>query len=465
MMREIHPRCPIRLRIIPYTFPLSPILLVFHLAYPVTISLMMRRAFYWLWRRFCLLAVGIALLCCLPGVVAAQPAMLRPAFSFAPAPELSGGPPTPAEQARAHRHARQGRLLLLGSLLYEAALLVGVLLLGVTRWLARVTAPVSGWIPALAVVFGILTLGSFLLTLPLDYYAGFIFPHQYGLSNQTPLAWLREHLLASGIGILTGFPLILLFYGLLRRAPHTWWLWTAAASAPVSLFLLLIEPVFIAPLFNKFTPLRDPELRREILAMAHKQGIPANEVFQMDASRQSNAVNAYVNGIGPTQRIVLYDTLLKYFSPDEIKFIMAHEMGHYVLGHIRLGILVSIAGTLVGGFVLYLASGLLLRRWGAQLAVHSLAEPAAYPLLLALGMALSLLAMPLANAFSRHLERQADRFAVHVYPHPAASISAFHKLARLNVAEENPPRWAEILLASHPSISERIEALKKAEVE
>ena len=432
---------------------------------------MLRRALRWLWRQFCLVAVGIALACCVLVVFAARPAAIMPpahAFfaepnpgSTAPDPAISGGPPTPAEQARAHRHARQGRLIFLGSLLYEGLLLAGFLLFGGTRWLSRLTAPLQGWILALAVVFGLFTLAGFALTLPLDYYAGFTFPHQYGLSNQTPLSWLHDHLVGAGVGVLTGFPLLLLVYALLRRAPHTWWLWTAALSVPVSLFLMLIEPVFIAPLFNTFTPLQDVALRRDILAMAHAQGIQAQNVFQMDASRQSNAVNAYVVGIGPTQRIVLYDTLLKYFTPDEIKFIMAHEMGHYVLGHIRLGIIASIFGTLAGGWILYLVSGVLLRRWGTRLSIRALGDPVSYPLLMVLCLALSLLALPLANAFSRHLERQADQFALRIYPHPAAGISAFHKLARLNIAEENPPRWAELLFGSHPSIAERIAALKK----
>ena len=421
---------------------------------------MLRRVGRWLWRVFCAVALGALLWGCAPAFAAPLPLPARPALTFA---MVSGGPPTPAEQARAHRHARQGRLIFLGSLLYEGLLLGAFLALGGTRWLARLTAPFTAWPLALAVVFGIITLASAVLTLPLDFYSGFLFPHQYGLSNQTPPAWLRDYLVGAGVGVLTGFPVLLLAYALLRRAPRTWWLWLAAAALPLSFFFMLIEPVFIAPLFNKFIPLQNPALREKILALAHAQGIHAHDVYQVDASRQSNAVNAYVVGVGPTMRIVLYDTLLQEFTPDEIQFIMAHEMGHYVLGHIYQGIAASVLATLAGGLALFLAGGWVVRRWGTWLGITALGHPASYPLLMALGLVLSLCALPIGNAFSRHLERQADQFAVRVYPHPAAGISAFHKLARLNISEENPPRWAQCLFGSHPSIHDRIAMLRRAE--
>jgi Zn-dependent protease with chaperone function len=330
---------------------------------------------------------------------------------------------------------------------------------GVPEFATRV--PGSHHSAAVAAVAAVITLASLVFTLPVDYYSDFIFPHQYGLSNQTTLQWLRDFAVGEGIGLATGVPLLLLLYWLLRRAPHAWWIWLAAASVPLSIFVMLIQPVFIAPLFNKFTRLQNAQLRQDILTMAHRQGIHPQDIYQVDASRQSNAVNAYVNGFGPTQRIVLYDTLLKNFTHEEIEFVMAHEMGHYVLGHIYQGIAFSILGTLLGSFALYRITRWLLARHSRWLGFESLGNPASYPLLAALGMIVSLIALPVGNAFSRNLEWQADRFAVQVFPHPDAGISAFHKLGRFNVAEENPPRWAEILFGSHPSLAERIAALEQ----
>ncbi|HEY3417179.1 MAG TPA: M48 family metallopeptidase, partial [Armatimonadota bacterium] len=425
---------------------------------------MARRALRWLYRTFRLVALTGAFLV---GVLLV--AMPAPAFAekspqhVEQTDQISGGAPTPQERELANRHATQGRLIFLGSFLYQGALLFGFLLLGGTRWLARLVARFGGrWVFALGAVLGILAVAGTVLSLPLDYYAGFIFPHQYGLSNQTFPQWLRDYLLNDGVSLVISLPVLVLFYAVLRWAPRTWWLWMGVASAPLSIFLVLIQPVFIAPLFNKFTSLRDVELRQEILALAQSQGIEAHDVYEVDASRQSKAVNAYVNGFGPTQRIVLYDTLLTYFTHDEIKFVMAHEMGHYVLGHIRQGIIVSIIGTLVGGFAVYWMAGWLLGRYAGFFGFSTLAHPASYPLLMALGMALSLVAFPLGNAYSRHLEAQADRFAVEIYPYPDAGISAFHKMARLNISQENPPAWVELLLASHPSIQQRIAMLEAA---
>ncbi|MHB9131712.1 MAG: M48 family metallopeptidase [Armatimonadota bacterium] len=432
----------------------------------------MRRALRWLWRTFCKVALaGVLLL----GVYASL--WVAPSSAFAQSqpsnaqvsqtvPELHPEGPTPEQQQRAHERARRSRLIYLGSLLYQGVLLFGFLALGGTRWLARITARFGNkWLLGLLAVVGILTLGATVLTFPLDYYTGFVFQHQYGLSNQTTLAWLRDYLVGQGVGLVLGIPLLALLYLVLRRAPRTWWIWATAVSVPVSIFIMLITPVFITPLFNKFTPLQDEKLRAEILALAHQQGIPAQNVYEMDASRQSNAVNAYVIGFGPTLRIVLYDTLLQYFTPDEIKFILAHEMGHYKLGHIYQGIGFAILGTLAGSFLLYKVSHWLLRRFGGFFGFDNLGNPAGYPLLMALAFILSLIATPVGNAFSRHIEWQADRYAVQVYDHAGAGITAFHKLAQINVSEENPPRWVVYLLYSHPSIADRIAALKAAEAQ
>jgi STE24 endopeptidase len=271
---------------------------------------------------------------------------------------------------------------------------------------------------------------------------------------------LRDYLVGGAVSLAITLPLTLLAYALLRAAPHGWPWWLAAASLPVFLFIAVIQPVFIAPLFNTFTPLQDETLRRDILVMARAQGITARDVYQMDASRQSNAVNAYVVGFGPTHRIVLYDTLLRDFTREEIKFVMAHEMGHYKLGHIVLGISLGVVGMLIAGLLLRAGLGWLLARHGAFFGAASIANPALYPLLLLLGMLLAIISTPISSAISRHIETQADLYALRVYGHPSAGIRAFHKLARLNISLEDPPRWEEVLFYSHPSITRRVALFK-----
>jgi len=424
------------------------------------------RIFRWLQRQFLLVTFGALLL--FSAVLFLSAAAQKPAAPPAPQAAMaqaqdmpSGVPLTPREEALGHARASRARTLTLGYLFYQGALLAGLFAFGGSRWLAGLVARIGRhWLLGLAAVVGIISLAGALLTLPLDYYSAFVFDHQYGLSNQTTAAWLRDYLVSAGVGAVMGLPVTALMYALLRWRPRTWWAWVTAVSVPLSLFVMLVEPVFVAPLFNKYTPLQDQELRHEILTMAHQQGIPTNDVFQVDASRQSNAVNAYVIGVGPTQRIVLYDTLLRGFTYEEIKHVMAHEMGHYVLGHIPLGIGLSVVGTLLGSLALFWVSGGLLRRWGGWFGFDQLGHPASVPLLLALGMGLSLLSMPIANAASRWMEWQADRFAARIDHNNQAGISVYYKLARLNIADMNPPRWAQLLYGTHPTIRERIAYLQ-----
>lgn len=433
----------------------------------------MKRVLRWLWRQ-CSKFLLVGMLLIGGAVFASMPqANFGKTGTPAPIPSFnfhtqsmnrfsSLSPNYRQNDERAKERARRGRLLFLASFLYEGILVFGFLLLGGTRWLAKLAARFGKhWVWALASVLAILSIAGGILTFPLDYYSGFTFQHEYGLSNQTSLQWLGDYLLSQGVGAVVGFPVAVLAYAILRWSPKKWWLGLTAASIPISIFLMLITPVFISPLFNKFTPIQDEALREDILAMAHSQGINAQDVYQMDASRQSNAVNAYVIGFGPTLRIVLYDTLLKEFTPEEIKYILAHEMGHYKLGHIYQGIVMSILGTLVGSYAFFLTSGWALKRFGEKLKLDSLGNPASYPLIMALGFVFSIIAMPIGNAFSRNMEWQADRYAAINYPHWDAGISSFQKLAKLNVAEEDPPRWAEVLLGTHPSLAERIKALEE----
>ena len=207
--------------------------------------------------------------------------------------------------------------------------------------------------------------------------------------------------------------------------------------------------------------MKDESVRQGILDLAHAQGIAASDVFEVDASRQSRAVNAYVNGFGPTQRIVLYDTLLQDFTPEEINTIMAHEMGHYKLGHITQGIVFAVLGVLAGGFLISLLGGAVLRRWGGRLGIDALGHPAGLPLLLALGMALSLVVTPISSALSRRVEWEADVFGARVYPHHRAAIAAFYKMARLDISEMDPPKWAHVIFGTHPTLRERVEYLER----
>ena len=199
-------------------------------------------------------------------------------------------------------------------------------------WASRVTK--RRWIqPALyAVPF---TIAGAVLTLPWTIYVAFVREHQYGLSNQTFLEWFKEWGIALGVGDVTGAIFFAIIYAVIRNSPKRWWLWGAAATGALLAVLILLAPIFIEPLLNKYTPMPAGPVRSEILRIAHEQGIPTNDVYVVDASKQSKRISANVAGLGPTIRIALNDNLLNRSNIAGIKAVMGHEMGHYKLYHIQ----------------------------------------------------------------------------------------------------------------------------------
>lgn len=293
-----------------------------------------------------------------------------------------------------------------------------------------------------------------LLNLPLDLYAGYGIGRQYGLITQTLGQWLRDYAVAQAVALVIFIGVVLGFYRLLGR--RRWWAWATLVSIPVIVLLVYIAPVVIAPLFNRFTPLPESAMKRELLAFARSEGVPAEDVFVVDASRQSRAVNAYVVGIGPTKRIVLYDTLLERFTPQEITFVLAHEIGHYRFHHIWKFIGAAVLAILFGCLMVESLGRRLLRRVGERASVTDLADSASLPLvgfvfLVAFGGA-----FPILNTYSRHLEREADRFAISRIRDPITAITAFEKLGRLNVGEYEASPLVEVIFYDHPTLAKRI---------
>ena len=234
------------------------------------------------------------------------------------------------------------------------------------------------------------------------------------------------------------------------------------AGVTGSIVLIMVAPVFIAPLFNTFTPLADGALKERILTLAHDNGIPAGEVYTVDASRQSSHDNAYVAGLLGTQRIVLYDTLLAAYPPEEIEFVMGHEMGHYVLNHVWKGTAFAAIIIVTAFFVLDRILGRTVTALAPKLGYASLSSIAAVPLFLLFVAALLFLIQPVASGVSRHFERQADAFALKSLDargvDRAVGVRSFQRMAGRNLSDPDPPAWIEWWLYSHPSIGRRIRA-------
>ena len=294
----------------------------------------------------------------------------------------------------------------------------------------------------------------YVLSFPLNLYEHFFREYQYGLATQTFPAWFREQLIGLGITIIAGTIFSSALYAVFRRAPQTWWIWGTVIAIVFSFVLLFIAPVFIEPLFNTYKPLTNPEISESIIAMARANQIPVKQVFEVDASRQSTRVSANVSGILGTTRIALNDNLLKQCTMPEIRAVMAHEMGHYVLNH-GAKLLTYLGIFLLIGFALtQILFDVVARRWGQKWGVRGIADPAGLPLLALIFSTLLFIATPLLNTVVRVTEREADAFGINTSREPDGMAKAALKLGAYR--KLNPTPLEEFIFYDHPSGRARI---------
>lgn len=380
-----------------------------------------------------------------------------------PAPSPAGDPEgrvvVPPPSPKALRYYRSGNAIWAVEQLLGLLLPAVLLFSGLSARL-RTFGAVLGrghFYPTLAITLALLSVLLFVVQLPLEYYVGYAREHAYGLSSQRFGKWATDQLKGLGIGVLVGAAVIWVPYLLLARSPGRWWLWTGALSLPFFTLVLLVTPVFIAPLFNKFGPMKDKALEGEILAEAARAGVDGAAVYEVDKSVDTQKVNAYVTGIGGTKRIVLWDTLLARLSPRQARFVVGHELGHYVLGHVRGSIFVSSALVLLGLYGVHRTAGALLARFGAQFGFTQISDPASMPLLILLLSLFSLLISPALLALSRHHEHEADRFGLELTHDNHAGATAFVTLQEQNLANPRPGWFYKVFRASHPPIGERVD--------
>ena len=313
------------------------------------------------------------------------------------------------------------------------------------------------WLPTLVLYAALFTVVTGLLTLPFAYYAGYVRPHEFGLSNQDIGRWAGEWLkglAVSGIGL----SLVLWVpYLLLRLSPRRWWLYAGLASIPCLSLLLVVAPIWVDPLFNDFGPMQDKALESQILTIARRAGIEEGRVYQVNKSADTKLVNAYVTGLGRTKRIVLWDTLLEKLEPDQIMFVTAHEMGHFVLRHTLAVILGAAVLTTASLYVVHRLADRLVARFSRQFGFDRLSDVASFPLLLLLGGLTSVVLTPLVLAFSRNQEHEADRFALELTRNNHAAASTFVRLQEENLSVPRPGPLYMLWRASHPALADRID--------
>ena len=318
-------------------------------------------------------------------------------------------------------------------------------------WAERVTR----WKFVQAMLFAVpfVFIGA-LLTAPWEIYAGFVREKHYGLMNQSFGGWLGEQAIVLAVNALIIAVLIGIVFVLIRWSPRRWWLWSAGAVTLLLAFIVMIQPVYISPLLNKYTPMAAGPLRDQILGMAHANLIPADNVYVFDASKQSKRVSANVSGLGPTIRISLNDNLLNRSTPEGIKSVMGHEMGHYVLNHIEW--MIAQFAVMIGAvmFVLWWSVPKVIARFGERWGVSGPADLAAVPVYFLIVTVLLLAATPILNTLIRRQEIQADIFGLDAAREPDGFAQTAMQLSEYRKIEPGPIE--EALFFDHPSGSNRV---------
>jgi STE24 endopeptidase len=295
---------------------------------------------------------------------------------------------------------------------------------------------------------------SFVLGFPLTVYEGYSREWKYGLATQTFGPWFGDQMKALAIGIILGGILVIALVGIVRRLPNTWHIWGAVVTLLFLIFFVMIVPVFIIPIFNKVTRLDDPKITQPILSMARANGIPANDVFEIDASKQTTRMSANVSGFGKTMRVTLNDNLINRGSPAEIQAVMGHEMGHYVLNHIPKDVLFFGVVIVIAFSLLKWALTWTLARWGAEWQIRGVTDVAALPLVFLLGGIFFFVLTPILNSHIRTTEQEADMYGLNASRQPDGFAQAAIHLGEYR--KMSPGRVEEWIFFDHPSGRNRI---------
>jgi Zn-dependent protease with chaperone function len=420
----------------------------------------------WFAAGFLLVAAG--LLAPLPGC-AQQPQ--SPPTTQSPSPTLpsngqvQGYTLTPAQEAQAIAYARARHELYFLDVAYGILLLVLLLHLRIApayrNWAEKWTDNAFGQVFAFT---PLLLLTADVLSLPTAVWAHHL-ALQYQQSIQGWGSWLADWLKGEGVEMAIFILLVWVLFSVIRKSPRRWWFWFWVSAVPLIILGAVIEPLVVEPLFFKFTPLAatEPRLAASIEQMTQRAGapIPQSRIFEMNASSKLRELNAYVTGLGASKRVVVWDTTIRRMSPDEVLFVTGHEMGHYVLNHVRNGILLSCGVLLLFLYLAYRLLHRMLALWGETWAIRGPDDLAALPVLILLLSVFGFLFTPIQNAFSRHIEHQADQYSLEVIhglvpEAPVVAAHAFQVLGEVDLEAPNPSVAEKFWFYNHPPLDERM---------
>jgi STE24 endopeptidase len=368
-----------------------------------------------------------------------------------------------ASKAKSDAYFEGGYWLLLWNILYETLVAWVLLSAGLSQWIKKRVARFRS-LNLQNLSYAILYLfAAFLLHFPINFYQNFIREHTYDLSNQTFIQWLSDNLIALSLTLVMGGLGIMVMYIILRMAKKTWWVWGAGVVILFTAFFMVIAPVFVSPLFNKYTPLTDEKLKGPILSMARANQVPADNVYEFDASRQSDRISANVSGLGNTTRISLNDNLLKQCTLPQIKSVMGHELGHYVLNHVYKGLMEMGVVIFIGFAFLNRAFKKFTRRYNSRWHIEDISDIGGLPLLMFLFSLYMFFATPVTNTIIRTEEIEADMFGLNAAREPDGFAAIAMKLSTYRKID--PGYWEEIFFFDHPSGRSRVLSAMKWKAE
>src|SRR5271169_1164495 len=401
---------------------------------------------------------GLQPLTAMPSVIQVPPeAQPSPTFSAEAATNAYLAQIPADARARSDAYFEGGYWMILWDFLYGAFVLFLVLNLGWSTGMRNLAERVTRFKPVHTIVYWVqyLLLTS-VLGFPLSVYEDYFREHKYGLATQTFGPWMGDQVKGLGVNLVLGGILVALLFGIVRRLQRTWWIWGSAVTLCFMILVVLIAPVYIVPIFNKVTRLDDPKVTQPILSLARANGIPAHDVFEIDASRQTTRMSANVSGFGSTMRITLNDNLLRRGSPEETQAVMGHEMGHYVLHHIYKDVLFFGVVIVIGFALLQWSLNWSLRHWGEKWQIRGIGDTAVLPLVILLASIFFFVLTPILNTHIRTTEGEADMYGLNASRQPDGFAQAAIHLGEYRKMDPGPVE--EWIFFDHPSGRNRIYA-------
>lgn len=311
-------------------------------------------------------------------------------------------------------------------------------------------------------IYGVLyNLINDLISFPLSYYGGYAQRHYFGLSHQPLLSWLKNYFINLGISSIVIFFVLWIPYRIIKASPKRWWIYAGIVSIPLTFIMFLAQPTIIDPLFNDFKPIEDKQTEQSLINLTKQAKIENCNILKVDKSKETAMMNAYMTGIGKSKRIVLWDTTLDKLNLREVKFVTAHEIGHYVLGHTKKMMILQIISTFVIFYIIYTIAPYIIDKYKYKFKFNSLQDIASLPLIILMLNLCILAVTPSSNTYSCYMEKQADIFAIEITRDNEAAISSFQKLSESGIVIPNPDPIYKLWTYNHPPISERMEFFKK----